>query len=110
MRVWDIAPSRLCRQHLLGEHREIHAVWNVITLAREGYSRHPETMRWRGRLRALYERHEAVAGEMSARGYAHRSPLDKARARGRATQDRFVNTRREQIAILRLKGCACRTD
>lgn len=110
MRVWDVSPSRLCRQHLLGEHREIHAVWNVITLGREGYSRHPETIRWRGRLRALYERHEAVVREMCRRGYAHRSPLDKAKARGQRTQERFVNTRREQLKILRLKGCACRTD
>lgn len=108
MRVWDIAPSRLCRQHLLGEHREIHAVWNVITLGRDGYSRHPETLRWKGRLRALYGRHEAVVREMCRRGYAHRSPLERSKARGRATQERLIDSLRRQIEILRLKGCDCR--
>jgi hypothetical protein len=24
MRIWDLPPERLCRQHLLGEHREGH--------------------------------------------------------------------------------------
>jgi len=30
MRVGDILPL-LCRQPLLGEHRELHAIWSVIT-------------------------------------------------------------------------------
>jgi hypothetical protein len=25
MRIWDIEPRKLCRNHLLGEHRELHA-------------------------------------------------------------------------------------
>ena len=41
MRVWDVAPRLLCRAHLLGEHREIHAVFAVIARGSEGYSRHP---------------------------------------------------------------------
>ena len=31
MRTWDIPPEKLCRQHLLGEHRELHAIWSIIT-------------------------------------------------------------------------------
>ena len=63
MRVWDVAPGLLCRQHLLGEHRELHGLWNILTKHRGvgGYSRHPETQRWVGRLAALHARHEALA-------------------------------------------------
>jgi hypothetical protein len=43
MRIWDISPKRLCRNHLLGEHRELHAVWSVLTKGKKGYARHPET-------------------------------------------------------------------
>src|SRR6185312_17174317 len=58
MRVWDLPPRILCRQHLLGEHLELHAIWAVLTKGRKGYSRHPETLRWKGKLKALYKRHE----------------------------------------------------
>lgn len=49
MRIWDIAPKFLCQKHLLGEHRELHAIWNILTIYRGqgGYSKHPETKRWR---------------------------------------------------------------
>ncbi len=29
MRVWDLPPKKLCREHLLGEHREFHTIWLV---------------------------------------------------------------------------------
>jgi hypothetical protein len=110
VRIWDLDPARLCRQHLLGEHRELHAVWAVITEGKAGYARHPETLRWRGKLRALYARHERLAREMDRRGYAHASPLDRRLARGRATQDVFVDPPRRQLRLLRAKGCPCVTS
>ena len=108
MRVWDIAPSRLCRKHLLGEHVEIHAIWNVIARDLEGYARHPETMRWRGKLAALHARHDAVVAEMTRRGFRHASPLDRALARGALVQDELVTPLAEQRRLLRSKGCDCR--
>ncbi len=75
MRVWDVHPGYLSRTRLLGEHREIHALWVVITEEKRGYSSHPETMRWRGHLGELYRRHELVVAEMALRGYRHKSPL-----------------------------------
>ena len=107
MRVWDVDPALLCRAHLLGEHRELHAVWNVLTLNRTGYARHPETLRWQGRLRALFERHEQLVAEMGRRGYQHRSPLDAALATGLAVQDRFVDPPDRQLDLLRAKPCPC---
>ena len=48
MRIWDVSPKKLCRHHLLGEHRELHAIWSVLVNGKMGYARHPETLRWRG--------------------------------------------------------------
>jgi hypothetical protein len=108
MRVWDVAPKRLCRNHLLGEHRELHAIWSVITKNKRGYSRHPETLRWKDKLAALYARHEKLVKEMKQRGYEHKSPLDKRLAKGGCIQREYINTPREQATIIKEKGCDCR--
>lgn len=110
MRIWDLPVECLCRNHLLAEHRELHAVWNVIVNDKRGYSRHPEVMRWRGKLIALLARHEEEVREMEARGYEHRSPLyvsEVPRGHDGSVQDTFLESRDEQVRKLRLKGCEC---
>jgi hypothetical protein len=107
LRVWDIPPDKLCRQHLLGEHRELHAIWSILTQGKKGYARHPETLRWRGKLKALFLRHDSLVGEMIKRGYAHGSPLAEVLATGRRTQDIFVAPYEDQLRTLREKGCEC---
>ncbi|MCI0503435.1 pyrimidine dimer DNA glycosylase/endonuclease V [Candidatus Micrarchaeota archaeon] len=107
MRVWDIAPKRLCRSHLLGEHREVHAIWSILTKGKKGYSRHPETLRWKGRLKALHLRHEALVAEFQKRGYSHYSPLDKRLAWGEAVQSVYIDRPNEQLMILKRKKCGC---
>lgn len=107
MRIWDVDPAELCRAHLLGEHRELHAIWTILTQDRRGYRSHPETLRWEGRLAALYRRHEAVVAEMARRGYGHRSPLDASLATGAAVQDVFVDSVEAQRRMLAAKPCPC---
>jgi hypothetical protein len=107
MRIWDIHPKRLCRNHLLAEHRELHAIWSILTRNKTGYSRHPETLRWKGRLKALYQRHESLVEEFGRRGYAHHTPLDRRLAGGKAVQTVFVDTPEGQLRRLRKKGCGC---
>ena len=97
VRIWDLPPSLLCRQHLLGEHRELHSR-RILTEDRHGYAQHPETRRWRGKLAALYERHEALTEEMARRGYRHASPLDQRHATGSAVQNDFVDPLDAQFA------------
>lgn len=109
MRIWDLPPDQLCRKHLLGEHRELHALWTILTQDKKGYRNHPETKRWEGKLPALFARHEALVAEMGRRGYTHSSPLDQSLSIGEREQDTFVNTIEEQIAILASKGCGCTT-
>lgn len=109
MRVWDIEPKYLCRKHLLAEHRELHGLWNILTKhgGRGGYSRHPETLRWVGKTKALYNRHEALIKEFTKRGYNHYTPLDKKLAKGSAIQINYINTIPEQKIILKNKNCDC---
>ena len=109
MRVWDIHVKHLCRKHLLGEHRELHGLWNILTKhgGKGGYSNHPETKRWIGKLRALYNRHKALVVEMQKRGYNHNSPLDEKLATGTDTQKVYINTIKEQKSILAKKPCEC---
>ena len=108
MRIWDLEPKHLCRQHLLGEHRELHAVWSILINGKKGYRRHPEVIRWDGALWALYARHERLVREMERRGYRHASPLDRRRATGARRPGGYVDPPDRQRELLRSRGCACR--
>lgn len=108
MRIWDILPKKLCRNHLLGEHRELHAIWTILTNNKKGYSRHPETLRWKGKLAALYLRHKMLIGEMKSRGYSHYSNLNHKLASGIKKQTVFIDSSKRQKEILRNKNCGCR--
>ena len=99
MRVWDIHPGFLNRQSLLGEHREIHAIHTVISQEKKGYSRHPETLRWRDHLPALWFRHEQVVAEMRVRGFNHFSPLPIPRTEI-IWPSVFIDTPGRQFALL----------
>jgi len=107
MRIWDVSPQKLCRNHLLGEHRELHALWSILTKKKKGYAHHPETLRWEGKLQALYQRHELLVREMKCRGYNHKSPLDEKLAGGASKQTDYIHSHREQIMLLTEKQCAC---
>lgn len=109
MRVWDVHPKYLCRKHLLAEHRELHGLWNILTVhkGKGGYSHHPETLRWVGKQKALYVRHEALVKEFTRRGYQHHTPLNKRFATGSGIQRAHINTLSEQMEILKKKPCDC---
>jgi hypothetical protein len=108
MRIWDIKPEVLCRQHLLGEHRELHAIWSIISNNKKGYSKHPEILRWKGKLKALYLRHEEIVLEMKKRGYNHNSPLDEKLALGLGKQNVYIDSINDQLKILKYKKCKCK--
>lgn len=107
MRIWDLPPEKLCRAHLLGEHRELHAIWSILTQNKKGYSLHPETLRWKGKLKSLYFRHDELVKEMNLRGFTHQSPLNYKLATGKSKQDVFVDSITEQIKNLKQKHCKC---
>jgi len=68
----------------------------------------PETIRWKGKLRSLYTRHQKLVKEMRKRGYEHNSPLPRELAKGASKQKDYVNSYKEQILILKAKNCLCR--
>ena len=107
MRIWDIPPKRLCANHLLGEHRELHAIWSILVNNKKGYSRHPETLRWKGKLKSLYLRHSKLVEEMNKRGYNHNSPLDHSLATDSSIQNKYLDSYEKQKEILRNKKCEC---
>jgi hypothetical protein len=78
-----------------------------LTQGRKGYANHPETKRWRGKLMALFLRHEELVEEMARRGYRHKSPLDAGLAAGEDKQTDLVDSVQEQVKLLREKGCGC---
>ena len=55
-----------------------------------GYATHPEARRWRGKLKALYLRHDMLVAEMGQRGYRRDSPLDAELEVGEDTQSEYV--------------------
>ena len=70
MRVWnEIDTSRLCRNHLLAEHREILCIWSVLVNGKKGYRNHPEVKRWTNNLGALWLRHNNILKESKKRKY-----------------------------------------
>ncbi len=108
LRIWDIPTTRLCRQHLLGEHLELHIAWNIITQDQQSYwSNHKETNRWRNKLAALWLRHEEQVGEMRRRGYNHKSPLDITLATGEVVQLEHIYPIDKQIETLRKRCEVC---
>jgi hypothetical protein len=74
MRMWMVNPKIMCRQHLLGEHVEIHMFAGTLDHNRtvKGYLE-------KGLLEVhnMYGRHEELVKEMTRRGYNHCSPLDE---------------------------------
>lgn len=108
MRIWDLHPRILCRQHLLGEHRELHAIWSVLSGNSFGYRNHPETKRWSGKLLALKKRHTLLVNEMKSRGYKHRSPLSDPPVDSIGEQTVYLHTPEQQMEILESKGCNCK--
>lgn len=73
MRMWNVDPKFMCREHLLGEHVEMHMF--VGTFKRkmkiDGYILNglvePENVK---------QRHDILVKEMEARGYNHKSPIE----------------------------------
>jgi hypothetical protein len=72
--MWMVNPRIMCRQHLLGEHVEIHMFIGTLNRKKsvKGYLE-------KGLLEVhnLYNRHEELVKEMKRRGYNHYSEVDE---------------------------------
>ena len=72
--MWMVDPRILCRQHLLGEHVEIHMFIGAFNREKsvEGYLQ-------KGLLEVhnLASRHNELVEEMKRRGYQHHSEVEE---------------------------------
>lgn len=72
--MWMVDPKTLCRQHLLGEHFELHKFRHIFEKKQDVSTRisrkqiFPELMKIR---------HDELAQEMVNRGYRHSSPYEQ---------------------------------
>lgn len=70
MRMWNVNPRLMCRQHLLGEHLEMHMFIGCITKNKniDGYINNGfvETDN-------IINRHEELVVEMTRRSFNHKS-------------------------------------
>jgi hypothetical protein len=69
--------SEFDRQHLLGEHAELHCIVGALLGRYRAFQNHPQTLRFKGRIEELYARHSELVLEMHRRGYRHNSPLPR---------------------------------
>ena len=74
MRMWNVDTKLLCRQHLLGEHNEVHAFVGTINkgISIKGYINNGLVDVY-----GIRFRHLQLEREMIRRGYKHNSPLPK---------------------------------
>src|SRR4051794_30703089 len=78
MRMWMVDPRKMCDQHLLGEHVELHML--------VGSLRRKKTLTGfleggLGERQGTRRRHAEVVMEMESRGVRHASPLPVVRTR-----------------------------
>jgi len=74
MRMWNINPKVMCRQHLLGEHVEMHMFKGTIEKKKSisGYLKNGLV-----NIGQIKLRHDELVEEMKRRGFNHKSPMLK---------------------------------
>ena len=72
MRMWLVPTDMLCRQHLLGEHNELHMLRGALVKGKSvtGYVRQGLID-----IAKLGDRHSELVKEMRKRGYNHQSRM-----------------------------------
>ena len=73
-RMWCVNSRKLCRQHLLGEHKELH---QLVGSLRKGKSIKGHIEKGQVEVHSIKKRHLELVKEMKRRGYKHQSELKK---------------------------------
>lgn len=76
MRTWFVHPAYLCRQRVLGQHREIHML--AAAIQKKKMQSHPLTKFWQEKANwnAVVLYHDLIVLEMRKRGMiGHQTPL-----------------------------------
>ena len=100
MRMWNVTPQLMCRQHLLGEHVEMHMFTGVI---RQGKSIQGYLDNQLVEVDKINERHNQLLKEMIKRGYKHNSKISNLKLPSIGFVDEKLN-----LEILRQRCKECR--
>ncbi len=73
MRMWNVDPKLLCRQHLLGEHLEMHMFIGCI---QNGKSINGYINNGLVEVDNIIKRHDKLANEIIRRRWNHKSPIN----------------------------------
>ena len=71
-RMWMVNTEIMCRQHLLGEHKELHQLRGQLK-KRYGVNKYIENNCLE--ITSIITRHDQLVQEMLRRGYNHKSPF-----------------------------------
>jgi len=73
MRMWNVNPKKMCYQHILGEHVEMHMFVGSINkgITLDGYINTGLV-----EIHNIRKRHDELVEEMLRRGIKHNSPLE----------------------------------
>lgn len=72
-RMWMGNPKTMCRQHLLGEHKEIP---QLVGTLKKGFDISGFIKNNLVEIEAIIARHNELVEEMLFRGYNHKSPIN----------------------------------
>lgn len=70
--MWNINSKKLCRQHLLGEHKELHQLVGSLNKKKSVLG---HISKGQVEIHNIRKRHSELVKEMKRRGYSHKSPL-----------------------------------
>jgi hypothetical protein len=104
VRIWCVPVTELDRQHLLGEHAELHCIVGALLGKYKAYQNHPESLRFKDRLDELYFRHNEQVLEMQKRGYRHYTPLPESGKRYTYTEEQYQRDHTELTKRLTKKA------
>lgn len=100
MRMWNVDPRLLCRQHLLGEHVEMHMMAGSLA---KGHNLSGYIEDGLIEVHNIVPRHAALAAEMIRRGYNHRSPIRRDVEYYEAGEVDVIRSRRD--LVIRCQAC-----
>lgn len=107
MRIWhEKLIPKLCQKHLCGAWREGLGCYKIITENKNGYRNHPAVKEFENSPWQLVKRLHTIRLEMLKRGY---NPKEIVELRSAYLESAVKpwQTLKQQIEVLKTKGCKC---
>jgi len=107
MRMWMVDPRVMCREHLLGEHYELHMLKGSIEKGKKltGF-----VMGGLVEVDQIHFRHEELVEEMKRRGYKHKSEMDDFLVGGMPIKGLIDKKKSKEILLSRCEECRKRDE